>query len=250
MPEPILELTRVSKRYRMRHEKPFLARHLVQRLIGRRAAPTEFWALREVDLSMEPGEAVALIGHNGAGKSTLLQIAAGTTRPTTGRVTTRGWLTPLLELGTGFQFDLSGRENIYLNAAFLGLNRREVEARLPRIIEFADLGDFLDARLSTYSSGMILRLGFAVAVSVEPDMLIFDEVLAVGDAAFRVRCLERLEQMQAAGCTLLIASHDVVTMQRFCKRTIWLDHGRVMRDGPSEAVVADYIEAMKTPPTA
>ena len=245
MAEAIIELNGVSKSYTVRHQKPFLARHLVQRLLGWGSEQTEFWALQEIDLRMESGESVALVGHNGAGKSTLLQIVAGTTRPTRGQVITRGWMTPLLELGSGFQWDLSGRENIYLNAAFLGMTRREVEQRLPRIIEFAELGEFLDARLSTYSSGMILRLGFSVAVSVEPEMLVFDEVLAVGDAAFSARCIARLEEMQAAGCTLLIASHDLATMQRLCKRAIWLDHGRILRSGPTEEVVPDYMEAMK-----
>jgi lipopolysaccharide transport system ATP-binding protein len=198
----------------------------------------EFWALREVSLSVLPGEVLAIIGRNGAGKSTLLQVVARVLPPTAGNVTVRGRVAPLLQLGAGFDPMLSGRENVYLNAALLGVRRSVIDREFENIVEFAELADFIDAPLRVYSSGMVARLGFAVATAVVPDILILDEVLAVGDQAFKSKCLARMESLKASGKTMLVCTHDLDFVRQHCSRAIWLDGGRVRAvGGPTE--VAD-----------
>jgi len=197
-------------------------------------------ALEGIDLEIAPGEAVALIGPNGSGKSTLLKLAGGILKPTEGTVDVDGRVTALIELGAGFHPEITGRENVLINGMLLGLSRPEVEARLPAILEFAGIGDFIDQPVKTYSSGMYVRLGFAVAVAVEPDVLLIDEVLSVGDAAFTRRCLDRLARMRQAGVTMVLVSHDLDLIEAFAQRAVYLRAGRVRAEGPVESVVARY----------
>lgn len=200
----------------------------------------KFHALRDVSFEIREGETVAVIGSNGAGKSTLLSLVAGLAYPDAGRVTVDGRIAALLELGSGFHFDLTGRENIFLNAALLGLSRRAAEERFPQIADFSGVADFMDEPLRTYSSGMMMRLAFSVAIHVDPAFLIIDEVLAVGDAAFQEKCRDRIRELKRSGKGLLCVSHAGSTVRELCERAIWLDHGRLLRDGPVAEVIAAY----------
>jgi len=208
----------------------------------RRRRPTaeEHVALDGIDLDIEPGEAVALIGPNGSGKSTLLKLAGGILQPTEGSVEVDGRVTALIELGAGFHPEITGRENVLFNGMLLGLDRREIEARLPEILDFAEIGDFIDQPVKTYSSGMYVRLGFAVAVAVEPDVLLIDEVLSVGDEAFTRRCLDRLARMRQAGVTMVLVSHDLDLVESFADRAVYLRAGRVRSRGSVDSVIARY----------
>jgi ABC-type polysaccharide/polyol phosphate transport system ATPase subunit len=238
-----IRLDGVSKRYVLHKQKPFLVREVFHRLVGRTARHEEFWALRDVTLDVFQGEAVAFIGHNGAGKSTILGMVARTLHPTSGNVTVNGRLGTLLELGAGFHPDLTGRENIYLNASLLGLDRDEIEARYESIVEFSELTEFIDVPVRNYSSGMQVRLGFSVAIHVTPDILIMDEVLAVGDEAFQHKCLERIQEFQRQNVTLLFVSHSMVQVQHLCQRVVWLDHGRVRAVGDAATVTEAYLQS-------
>ncbi len=197
-------------------------------------------ALDGVDLDIDAGEAVALIGPNGSGKSTLLKLISGILRPTAGTVAADGRVTALIELGAGFHPEITGRENAIINGMLLGLSRAEIERRLADIVAFADIGDFIDQPVKTYSSGMYVRLGFAVSVAVDPDILLIDEVLAVGDAAFTRRCLDRIARMRRLGVTMVLVSHDLDLVCQLAGRAVYLNRGRVVADGPADAVVARY----------
>ncbi len=199
-------------------------------------------ALTEVSFQVAAGETVGVVGANGSGKSTLLRLLAGIVRPTSGRVELRGRLAALLDLGAGFHPEISGRENLEISGLLLGMSRGEIAARLPEIVRFAGIEEFLDAPVKTYSSGMAVRLGFAIAAHSDPDVLLVDEVLAVGDAAFAHRCLEKFSEFERAGKTLVFVSHDLSLVSARCRRAIWLDHGRVASDGPAEETVALYRE--------
>jgi len=201
-------------------------------------------ALTDVSFRVAPGETVGVVGPNGSGKSTLLRLLAGILQPTSGSVAVRGRLAALLELGAGFHPEISGRENIQINGLLLGLTRREIARRFDRIVRFAELEEFLDAPVKTYSSGMAVRLGFSIAAHCEPDVLLVDEVLAVGDEAFARRSLEKFAEFERAGKTLLFVSHDLSLVAERCRRAIWLDHGRVAADGPSGETVARYRESV------
>jgi ABC-type polysaccharide/polyol phosphate transport system ATPase subunit len=206
----------------------------------RKSTSEEHVALDGVDLDIAPGEAVALIGPNGSGKSTLLKLAGGILQPTVGEVEVDGRVTALIELGAGFHPEITGRENVLINGMLLGLDRREIEAKLAEILEFAAIGDFIDQPVKTYSSGMYVRLGFAVAVAVEPDVLLIDEVLSVGDEAFTRRCLDRLARMRQAGVTMVLVSHDLDLVETFADRAVYLRRGRVRSAGSVDSVVARY----------
>lgn len=212
-------------------------------LPGRVAAGRDLWALRHASFSVAPGTILGIIGANGAGKSTLLKIIARVTRPTEGRVVGFGRVVSLLELGAGFNPDFSAQDNILMNAAMHGISRREAFDRMPDIIRFAELDDFLDNPLRQYSSGMYLRLAFSVAINMQPDILLADEILAVGDIAFQERCLQRVAEEAERGLTVLFVSHDMSAVSRLCHRIIWLDKGEIMRDGEPESVIAEYEEA-------
>jgi ABC-type polysaccharide/polyol phosphate transport system ATPase subunit len=207
---------------------------------GRRPATASHVALDGIDLAIEPGEAVALIGPNGSGKSTLLKLAGGILAPTEGTVVVDGRVTALIELGAGFHPEITGRENVVINGMLLGLDRREIESRLPAILDFAGIGDFVDEPVKTYSSGMYVRLGFAVAMAVDPAILLIDEVLAVGDEAFTRRCLDRLARMRRAGVTMVLVSHDLELVETFADRAVYLRAGRVRSEGPTARVIARY----------
>ena len=206
----------------------------------------KFHALRDVSFRIEPGESVALIGHNGAGKSTILNLTTRLCRPDRGAVTVQdGHIAPLLDLGAGFHPDLTGAENIYINASLLGLSRRAVREQYDRIVDFAEIGEFINEPLRTYSTGMAMRLAFSVATTIDPDILIIDEILGVGDIKFGEKCRERILGFRRAGKTILCVSHSNGMLKSLCERAIWLDHGQVMEDGPIGSVIATYESVMK-----
>ena len=210
---------------------------------GERSQPNAFWALRDVSFEVAEGEAVGLIGGNGAGKSTLLKLLTRVTAPTGGRALIRGRVGSLLEVGTGFHPDLSGRDNVFLNGAILGMRRAEIARKFDEIVAFAEVGPFIDTPVKRYSSGMYMRLAFAVAAHLEPDVLLVDEVLAVGDAAFQRKCLGKMNDVTAAGRTVLFVSHNMAAVQSLCGRALWLRDGRVAEDGPAKQVVTRYLQA-------
>ena len=198
--------------------------------------------LKGIDLEIKKGEVVGLIGVNGSGKSTLLKLMTKIIYPTKGKIITNGKLTSLLELGAGFHPDFSGRENIYFNAAIFGLSRKEIDARLNDIIEFSELGDFIDNPVRTYSSGMYMRLAFSIAINVDADILLVDEILSVGDQHFQERCFQKIEDLKNQGKTIVIVTHSMDTVTRFCTRAVWLHHGKIKMDGDAETVTKVYLE--------
>jgi ABC-2 type transport system ATP-binding protein len=240
MRPPAIELTGVGKRY-WKIEERSLVRSLVPLGPPNR---TELWALRDANLRVEPGETLGMIGRNGAGKSTMLRLLAGVTGPTTGTVVTRGRVAPLLSVGVGFHHELTGRENIYVNGMLLGFSKARINALFDEIVEFADLTEFIDTPVKFYSSGMYMRLGFSVAIHVEPDVLLVDEVLAVGDVGFRQRSLDRMRAMQQAGTALVFVSHWLQAVQVLCPRTACMHQGRIAFDGPTDAAIARYHELL------
>ena len=234
----LIEFDRVSKAFTHSSGPKLLRAHLSERF--RSGEGQTFYALRNVTFSVDRGESMALIGRNGAGKSTLLSLVAGLCPPSEGRVAVRGRVAALLQLGSGFHVDLTGMENVKLNAALLGLTRRRTSEVLESIVEFAEIGSFIQDPVRTYSSGMVLRLGFAVAVHVDADILLIDEVLAVGDAKFQAKCLEKIQEHKRAGKTLLFVSHSDVMIRQFCETALWLDQGEVMLHGRPDEVLAAY----------
>jgi lipopolysaccharide transport system ATP-binding protein len=227
----------VSKRYRI-YDK---ARHqLLDMLLGG-SRGKEFWALRDVNLEIARGTTVGIIGANGAGKSTLLKVLTGISPPTTGEVEVRGRVASLLELGAGFHSELSGHENIRLNCSVLGMTPEEIEERTPRIVEFSELGDFLERPVKTYSSGMYVRLGFAVAASIDPDVLFVDEALSVGDEYFRGKCVNRLNQIRESGKTVVFVSHEMAAVRTLCQTVVYLDQGRIVAQGTASEVADEYL---------
>src|SRR5215204_31657 len=205
------------------------------------AANGMIWALKDVSFEVLPGEVMGIIGPNGAGKSTLLSILSRIIEPTSGRAELYGRVASLLEVGTGFHPELSGRENVYLNGAVLGMKRKEIERKFDQIVEFAELEKFLDTPVKRYSSGMYMRLAFAVASHLEPEILVVDEVLAVGDAQFQKKCLGKMSNAALEGRTVLFVSHNMIAVQSLCQRVIWLDHGEIVDNGPSPKVVSNYL---------
>jgi lipopolysaccharide transport system ATP-binding protein len=228
----------LSKRYAVYHTRLERLKHVVAP--RRQKGLTEFCALTDIDLTIWRGETCAIVGRNGSGKSTLLQILCGTLRGTSGRVEVNGRVAALLELGAGFNGDFTGRENVYMNGAVLGLSRAEIDGRFPEIEAFAEIGDFIDQPVKTYSSGMYVRLAFAVAIHIDPQILIVDEALAVGDSRFQAKCLNRIKNMQANGVTILFVSHDVGAVRTLCQRALWLDRGKVRMLGDAFSVTAQY----------
>lgn len=237
---PAIELRGIGVRFDIPTERIVSFKEYVLRRLTSKIEKRLLWALNEVDLEVQPGEVLGVVGRNGAGKSTLLKIVSRVLRPTTGRVIIRGKLSPLLELGAGFHFDLTGRENVFLNASLLGHSRRQVEDRLDYVVEFSELSEFIDVPIRNYSSGMLARLGFAVATMFRPDVLLVDEVLAVGDAGFQVKCHERIEQFRDRGTTILLVSHQQGEVVQHCDRALWLDHGCVAAIGETKEVLERY----------
>ena len=238
--KPVIVLNSISVQYRTPEEVIGTFKEYAIQLLKRNVRFREFKALDNVDLQVYEGEILGIIGRNGAGKSTLLKVISRVLIPTAGRVQIRGHVSPLLELGAGFHPELTGRENVYLNGTLLGHTRREIDEQLPKIIEFAELGAFIDSPLRTYSSGMAARLGFSVATSWQPEILILDEILSVGDEAFRLKCQQRMEIYRNQGTTTLLVTHDSNTVEKLCTRAAWLDHGQIKAIGPSSEVVNMY----------
>jgi len=227
----------ISKRFNLYAEKASSLKERIVRL--RRSKAREFWALRDVSYEIPAGRTVGLVGANGSGKTTLLKVIGGIIRPTAGTVTTRGRIAALLELGAGFHPELTGRENVYLNASILGLTKKETDRHFDAIVAFAELESFIDQQVKYYSSGMFVRLGFAVAVHVDPQILLVDEVLAVGDEGFQRKCIERVKQFQAEGRTIVFVTHAVDLVRRICDEAVMLDHGKVAASGDVESVISE-----------
>jgi lipopolysaccharide transport system ATP-binding protein len=252
MGRSIIEVRGISKKYRLGLIGATSFREEVERLWhsvrhGRNAEPekardTDFWSLRDVSFDVEQGEVLGIVGKNGAGKSTLLKIVSRITEPTSGEIKIRGRIASLLEVGTGFHPELSGRENIYLNGAILGMNRPEIRRKFDQIVEFSEIGKFIDTPVKRYSSGMYVRLAFAVAAHLEPEILIIDEVLAVGDAEFQAKCLGKMREVsRSEGRTVIFVSHNMAAVKNLCNRAVWLEKGRVRSVGPADRLVVDYL---------
>jgi lipopolysaccharide transport system ATP-binding protein len=251
MTEAAIRIEKLSKLYRLgalreRHDtlRDALASTFRRSNVSR--SDKTIWALKDVSFDVKRGEAVGIIGRNGAGKTTLLKLLSRITEPTEGRAVVTGRVGSLLEVGTGFHPELTGRENIYLNGAILGMRRAEIERKFDEIIAFAEIERFLDTPVKRYSSGMYVRLAFAVAAHLEPEILLVDEVLAVGDAAFQKKCLGKMDDVSKEGRTVLFVSHNLIALRSLCPRAVWLDHGQVRNEGASAAVVADYLKLQAT----
>jgi ABC-type polysaccharide/polyol phosphate transport system ATPase subunit len=235
-----LEVNQVSKKYLIRRSSADAANGGGSRWRNLLRRRSEFWALRNVSFAVERGEALGIIGHNGAGKSTILKLLSNITAPTSGEIVIDGRLAALIEIGSGFHQELTGRENVYLNGALLGMRRREITAKLDSIVEFAGVERFIDTPVKHYSSGMYLRLGFSIAAHLDPEILLLDEVLAVGDAAFQAKCLDRVTELKRAGTTIVFISHNLHAVSRLCERTLLLRSGEIVLDGPTNDVIAEY----------
>ena len=238
MSEPAIIVDSVSKNFRLYHERNRYIKAAILR--GRRARYEEFWALEDVSFEVEHGSTLGLIGSNGSGKSTMLKCLTGIYRPDKGRITVNGNIAALLELGSGFHPELSGRENIYLNAAILGLSKKDAQRQFDSIVEFAGLERFIDTAVKNYSSGMQIRLGFSIAAHVEPEILLIDEVLTVGDQTFQRKSSEKIEQFRREGRTIVVVSHSLASVQQLCKEVIWLEKGHMMMRGPAAEVISAY----------
>ncbi len=236
MTESLIKLEDAGKQYTKFSEQPMLASAALR--LRARTKRSTLWAVRHVDFEVAPGECVGVIGRNGSGKSTLLQMLAGVTSPTEGRVRVTGKVAPLISVGVGFHPELTGRENVYVNAAILGLTRRQVDERFDEIVDFADIGDFIDTPVKFYSSGMFVRLGFSVAVNVDPSVLLIDEVLAVGDMAFQVKCFDKMTEIRNSGATVVVVSHNLNAIKRMCDRTMVLHQGEHRFTGATSDAVS------------
>ena len=240
MANPIIEVNNVSRRFNLATERTDTIKEYILKMARGQLFFNEFWALRDVSFSVEPGDSLALIGRNGCGKSTMLKVIAGVMSPTTGSVKVRGNIAPLIELGAGFDMDLTARENIYMNGAIMGFDRKFMNAHFDEIVDFSELNDFLDVPVKNFSSGMLARLGFSVATIVEAEILIVDEILAVGDAAFQRKCEQKMDNLLSGGTTLIFVSHSGEQVKRLCRRAVWLDHGQVQMIGDSTEVYDAY----------
>jgi len=239
---PVIRAENMGKKFRLRHALDGPREKAWFRRLLRREDRNDFWALRELNFAVSPGETVGVIGPNGSGKSTLLGILAGTMVPSTGSLRVQGSISSLLELGSGFHPYLTGRENIFLNGSILGMSHREIEEKYDWIVDFSELGDFIESPLQTYSSGMAVRLGFSVAAAANPDVLIVDEVLAVGDEAFQKKSGQKMRQFKQENKTIVVVSHDMNLVRDFCDRVIYLRRGRIVCDGPTDQAVSCYIK--------
>lgn len=249
----VIEVSHLYKEYRpymhqlsLRHETGAALKRMFGRYARQEAAPP-FYAVQDVSFSIRRGEAVGIVGRNGAGKTTLLRLLSSITTPTLGSLEVRGNFATLIGLSAGFNYDMPGRKNIYLNAAFFGWNPEQVKELEQTIIDFAEIGEFIDAPVKIYSSGMIARLGFSIAIHLLPDIIFLDEVLSVGDAKFAAKSQERISDLRRQQRTIIMVSHSAPSVQKMCTRAIWLDHGRLMADGETEEVLTDY-ENHHTPP--
>ena len=246
--QPLLDVRNVSKRFRMHSERQRSFQEIFVNLFrrSRYSSSKEFWALRDVSFQVMSGESLGVIGANGSGKSTLLKLLAGILEPTTGEIVVNGRISALLELGAGFHPDLTGRENIFLNGTLYGLSRQEMQKQMESIIEFSELNEFIDVPIKHYSSGMYVRLGFSVAIHTDPDLLLVDEVLAVGDANFQHKCMDAIQKYRQRGGSILLVSHDLGAIESICDRAIWYEHGQVQALGHPTDVVMQYLNNVAT----
>jgi ABC-2 type transport system ATP-binding protein/lipopolysaccharide transport system ATP-binding protein len=245
-PDSAIFLNNISVRYRIPTEAIHTFKEYMIKLLKREIDHKSFSALKEINLDIKRGEIFGIIGRNGAGKSTLMKVISKVLIPTDGRVWVKGHVSPLLQLGAGFHPELTGRENIYLNATLLGHSHIEIESKLDEIIEFAEIGSFIEAPLRTYSSGMQSRLGFAVATAWQPDILILDEVLSVGDTAFQKKCIHRMGKFRDSGATVLMVSHSIDQVREICERALWLNKGQIENLGSADEVCTMYQNAMSS----
>ncbi len=238
--QPVISVENVSMRFNLAKEKHESLKEYFIALTHGGVRFDEFYALRDVSLTIMPGDFYGLIGLNGSGKSTLLKIIAGVYKPSQGRVTVRGTIAPLIELGAGFDMDLTARENIYLNGAVLGYTPKYIQSRFDEIVDFSELQNFLDVPLKNYSSGMVARLAFSVATITKPDILIADEILSVGDFLFQQKCEKRMAELMSGGTTVILVSHSIEQIERMCSKAAWLDHGVLRRDGAALPIAEEY----------
>ena len=248
--QPAIIVDNVSMKFNLSKEKVDSLKDYIIKSIKKEIKYNEFWALQNVSFTVEKGDRVGILGLNGAGKSTLLKVIAGVFKPTEGSVTKHGKMVPLLELGAGFDQQYTGKENIYLYGAMLGYSKEFIDEKYDEIVKFSELKDFIDVPIKNYSSGMAARLGFAIATIVQPEILIVDEVLAVGDAAFQEKCQERMHHMLENGTTLLFVSHTMTTVRQLCDHAIWLNKGDVVMQGEAESVCDAYMESLNLPENA
>ena len=239
-PDIVIEADHLSMMFNMSREKVDSLKEYVIRLVKRQLLFKEFWAVKDLSFTIRRGERVGLIGHNGSGKSTTLKMVCGVLKPTKGRVSVRGTVAPLLELGAGFDYNLTARENVFLNGAILGFSRSKMRDRYENIMEFAELKEFEDVALKNFSTGMVARLGFAIATCYDPDILIIDEILSVGDRDFQAKCHERIDELIGRGTTILFVSHSDDKIINICERVIWLDHGNMVADGEARGIIERY----------
>ena len=229
--------------YRMSNDRINSIKEYMVAILKRKVKHTNFYALNDVSFEIHKGEVVGIVGNNGAGKSTLLKVIAGILRPTNGKVILNGNVAPMLELGSGFDPDLTGRENIFLNGSILGYSEEFLKSKFDEIVEFSELGDFINVPVRNYSSGMMMRLAFSVASMVSPDILILDEIMAVGDASFQEKSRARMMEMMSCGTTVLLVSHSIEQIRQLCDRVIWLDHGKLMAVGETQEICDQYVAA-------
>ena len=236
----MIQAEHVSMCYQMTFDRVQSIKEYLVQLVKGKIKYQEFWALRDVSFQVQKGEVLGIIGHNGAGKSTLLKVISGILKPTEGTVTVNGIVVPMLELGSGFDFDLTGRENVFLNGAILGYSEEFLKSKYEEIVAFSELGDFINVPLRNYSSGMVMRLAFSIATVVNPDILIVDEILAVGDAAFQEKSKKRMLELMSGGTTVLFVSHSLEQIQELCDRVLWLEHGERKMIGKTVSVCSAY----------
>ncbi len=238
MSAPVIRAVGAAKRYVKYDDTPMLITRLAR--LRSRTTRSPLWAVRGATFDLEEGEVLGIIGRNGSGKSTLLRMLAGVTAPTEGTVAVRGRVAPLIAVGVGFHPELTGRENVYINGTVLGLTRREIDRRFDEVVEFAEIAEFIDTPVKFYSSGMFVRLGFAVSVAADPDVLIVDEVLSVGDVAFQLKCVDRMAEIQKAGATIVVVSHNLAAVRNLCRRTVVMHNGQIRHDGDTEDAISLY----------
>lgn len=237
----MIEVKNVSMRFNMAGDKVNSLKEYFIKLVSKKLKYKEFWALKDVSFDVEQGEVVGIIGHNGAGKSTILKVISGILNPTGGFVSVHGNIVPMLELGSGFDFDLTGRENVFLNGAILGYSENFLKSKFNEILAFSELGEFIEIPIRNYSSGMLMRLAFSIATVVNPEIMIVDEILAVGDAAFQEKSKKRMLEMMSGGTTVLFVSHSIAQIEEMCSRVVWLDHGSVKMMGNADDVCGAYM---------
>lgn len=245
MSELIIDVSDVSMKFNMSREKVDNIKEYIVRLVQGRIKIDEFWALRDVSLAIKKGESLGIVGVNGSGKSTLLKVIAGVMKPTSGTVGVYGSVAPLIELGAGFDYELTARENIFLNGAILGFSRSEMKEKFDEIMEFSELWEFIDVPIKNFSSGMVARLGFAIATISRPDILIADEILGVGDYKFQLKCEQRMNEIISNGATIILVSHAIEQIQKMCTHTAWIHKGKLMAFGPTADVAKQYMESLQ-----